>query len=152
MLLNSRKRNSGVAMIEFVAVAPLILLLIFSVSEVGRALIRYNALTKGLHEGARYAASFALLGTTGTVNIDAQLTTRVKNVVVFGNPQGQGSPQLDGLTIGQITLTAVNATEISVDAVYPYQPMIGPTLRTFGLGSAPTTSFNMQAGITMRAL
>jgi hypothetical protein len=115
-------------------------------------LIRYNALTKSLHEGARYASSFALLGTTGTVNLDAQLESEVKNVVVYGNPQGQGQPLLPGLLVGQVSLTGISATEIQVDATYPYQPLIGPTLQTFGFGPSINFAFNMRAAVNMRAL
>ena len=150
--LQSRNRSAGVALVEFVAVAPVIMFLILAVTETGRALIQYNTLTKAVQDGARHAAAFALLGTTGAINIDAQLTTEVGNLVVYGNTQGTGSAVLYGLTTAQIQLTEVSPVEIGVTATYPYQPLIGPTLQTFGLGPGPTTTFNMRAAVNMRAL
>ena len=84
----------GVATIEFAIVVPVLLLLLFGVTEVGRALVRYNTLTKAVQDGARYAAAKGLLGTTGNVNVTAQLTTEVRNVVVYGNTAGAGTPVL----------------------------------------------------------
>ncbi len=152
MYLHSRHRSSGVAMVEFVAVAPVVMFLILAVTETGRALIQYNTLTKAVQDGARHAAAFALLGTTGGINLDAQLTGEVVNLVVYGNTAGTGPAVLDGLTPGQIQLTEVSPLEISVSATYPYQPLMGPTLQTFGLGASPTTAFDMRAAVNMRAL
>ena len=87
-------------MVEFTIVLPVLLLLLFGVTELGRALVRYNTLTKAVQDGARYAAAYALLGTTGAVNVDAQLQTEVRNVVVYGNTAGTGTPVLGGLATG----------------------------------------------------
>jgi Flp pilus assembly protein TadG len=147
-----RSVERGVAMVEFTVVLPLVLALILGVTEIGRAMIRYNALTKAVQDGARYAASLALRGTTGTVNVDPQLEADVRNLVAFGNTAGSGNPVIDGLAPGQVTIVQTAPQEIRVDASYPYQLLIGPTIPFFGLGSSTITSFNMQASVTMRAL
>jgi Flp pilus assembly protein TadG len=147
-----RKRQRGAAMVEFTVMLPVFLLLILGVTEIGRLIIRYNALTKSVHDGARYAASLALLGTTQQVVISGQLQTEVRNVVVYGNAAGGATPILQGLAPGQVTLTNSGPGQINVSATYPYQALLGPTLLNFGLGSSTTMSFNMQASVTMRAL
>ena len=148
-----RPDQAGIAMVELTIVLPVILLLILGVTEIGRALIRYNALTKSVQDGARHAAAFAIRGSTGVVDIDAQLTSEVQNVVVYGNPDGTGSPILDGLVAGQVALTDIGGGEIRVDATYPYVPLFGTGIPTFGLGSGPLSlAFNMQAAVNMRAL
>jgi Flp pilus assembly protein TadG len=139
-------------MVEFTIVLPVLLLLLFGVTEVGRAIVRYNTLTKAVQDGARYAAAYALLGSTGGVDVDAQLQTEVRNVVVYGNTVGAGSPVLAGLLPAQINVVDAGGDQIRVDASYPYQPAFGAALPNFGLGSSISTSFLMQASVTMRAL
>jgi Flp pilus assembly protein TadG len=147
-----RKRQEGVAAVEFAITLPILLLLMVGVTELGRALVRYNALTKTVHDGARYAAAYALLGTTGNVNVDAQLQTEVRNLIVYGNKAGAGQPVLAGLLPTQIQVVDAGGDEVRVDVSYPYQPLLGPVLPDFGLGSSITTSFVMQASVSMRAL
>ena len=65
-------------------------MLLLGVTELGRAIVRYNALTKAVQDGARYAAAYALLGTTGAVNIDAQLLHRGAQLIVYGNTGRHG--------------------------------------------------------------
>lgn len=146
------RRQRGIATTEFAIVVPVLLLLLFGVTEVGRVLVRYNALTKAVQDGARYAASYALLGTTGVVNVDAQLRAQVRNVVVYGNTAGTGTPVLAGLQPAQIQVIDAGGDEVRVEAAYPYQPLFGSALPNFGLGSSIGTGFVMQASVSMRAL
>jgi hypothetical protein len=139
-------------MVEFTIALPIVLFMILAVAEVGRALIRYNALTKAVRDGARYAASEALLGTTGAVVLDAGLENEIRNLVVYGNPEGNGTAILQGLEPDQIAVSSPGAGQIRVTASYPYQPLIGPGLPTLGLGSTTSLAFDMQAAVSMRAL
>ncbi|HVJ28669.1 MAG TPA: TadE/TadG family type IV pilus assembly protein, partial [Gammaproteobacteria bacterium] len=84
MLQRAFHRHTGIATVEFAIVLPVLVMLLLAVTEIGRAMVRYNALTKAVQEGARYAAAYALRGSTGAVNVDPQLLTEVRNVVVFG--------------------------------------------------------------------
>jgi Flp pilus assembly protein TadG len=148
----SLRRFRGVAMVEFTIVLPVILLLILGVTELGRAMIRYNALTKAIRDGARYAASNALEGTTGLVNIDAGLVGEVQNVVVFGNPAGTGYALMSDLSPGHVSISAVGTQEIRVDVDYPYVPLLGNSIPSFGTGSDLSFAFTMRASVNMRAL
>jgi Flp pilus assembly protein TadG len=139
-------------MTEFAIVLPVLLLLLFGVTEIGRALVRYNTLTKAVQDGARHAASYALLGTTGAVNVDAALLAATRNVVVYGNTAGTGQPLLGGFTPAQVQLIDAGGDLIRVDAAYPYVPLLGTVLPNFGLGSSINTGFVMQASVSMRAL
>ena len=147
-----KRREGGVAMTEFMIVLPLILLLIFSVTEIGRAMIRYSALTKSLQDGARHAAAYGLLGTTGAVFIDPALDAEIRNLVVFGDTQGAGAPLLDGLTTQQVSISVPQPGWIQVDANYPYVPALGTTLPSFGFGPSRSVAFDLSASVTMRAL
>ena len=145
-------RSRGIATVEFTIVLPVLLVLLLGVTEIGRSMLRYSALTKAVHEGARYASAFALNGSTGVVEVNAQLVNEVRNVVVYGNQGGTGGVVLGGLQPAQVTVVDLGGDWVRVDASYPYQPIIGPVLPNLGLGSSINTSFVMQASVTMRAL
>ena len=139
-------------MVEFIIVLPLVLLAIFAITEIGRVIMRYNTLTKAVQDGARHAAAYGLLGTTGSVNIDAALDTEIRNLVVFGDAQGGSSPLLEGFTTGQVQISLPQPGWISVNAVYPYIPALGSSLPSFGFGSSTNMTFDLRASVTMRAL
>jgi Flp pilus assembly protein TadG len=147
-----RRGQRGLAMVEFTIVLPVLLLLLLGVTELGRALMRYNALTKALQDGARYAAAHALGGDTKVVNVDAQLQADVRNVVVYGNKAGTGRPVLHGLLPSQVLLVDAGGDQIRLEANYPYVPIFGSLLPDFQTGSSIATAFTMQASVSMRAL
>lgn len=144
--------EAGLAMVEFMIVLPLVLFLMFGITELGRVIIRYNTLTKALEDGARHAAAYGLLGTTGSVYIDPALDAEIRNLIVYGDAQGNGTPLIDGLTTQQIDISVPQPGWIQVTATYPYVPALGSSLPTFGFGSSLSTSFDLDASVTMRAL
>lgn len=150
--LASARKARGLAMVEFVIVLPVILLLAFGVTEVGRMLQRYNTLTKSLQDGVRHAAAYGALGTAGSVLIDAALDAEIRNLVVYGNAVGGGAPVLDGFDTSQISIQVTAPGLIEVSASYAYTPGLFSSLPTFGFGPSPTLAFTMQAAVTQRAL
>ena len=73
MQKSRRGSERGSAIIEFALVLPLMLLLIFGITEFGRALMTTNILTQAAREGARVQATAA--DTTATkVRINAVLS------------------------------------------------------------------------------
>jgi Flp pilus assembly protein TadG len=147
-----RLKQAGLASIEMVIVTPLLLLLILGVSELGKTLVQQNTLNKSVRDAARQVSSFALLGTTGTVLVTADLVADARNLVVFGNVAGLGSPQLQGFAVNHVTVSDAGDNLIMVRADYPYSPIFGPVLATFGLGTGPTLGITLTASVRMRAL
>lgn len=147
-----RCRESGVAIVEFTIVLPLLLLLLLATAEFGRALFQYNALNKTTRDAARLVASRALLGTTSVVNISAQLQSEAANLLVFGNVVGGGTPLLPGLSTGNVVVADAGEGYISVSASYAYTPLIGPELPTFGIIPPVDLRMGMQSTVVMRAL
>ena len=148
-----RRQQTGAAMIEMVAVTPLLLLLMLGVSEIGKALIQYNTLNKSVREAARQVARTALLGTTGTVSISDELELEGQNLVVYGNIAGAGEPRLLGLTIDSVSVLPAGDNLVLIQANYPYVPLMGPVLQTFGYGTdIATGGFTLTASVMMRAL
>lgn len=151
-MIFTRRKQTGAAMIEMVVVTPLLLLLLLGVSEIGKAFIQYNTLNKSVREGVREVASRALLGTTGTVLITPELADEARNLVVYGNTAGTGSARLPELSVDHVSVTDAGNDMVLVQANYPYVPLMGPVLETFGFGDKPGLNVTLTASVTMRAL
>lgn len=113
----------GAAIVEFALVLPLLVLMSMLVVELGRAMYQYNALAKTVRDGARYL-SMQLPGTQAT---------EARNLVVYGNVEGTGSPLVLGLTPDHVpaptwqpagTDPIINTVTIQVSG-YTFQPMFG---------------------------
>ena len=87
-----RNRQNGTALVEFALILPLMLLLTFITTEFGRAMYQYNTLTKSVRDAVRYAS----------VRTPNTQITEVRNLVVYGNPGGRGSPLALGLTLANV--------------------------------------------------
>ena len=87
-----KNRQNGTALVEFVLILPLMLVLTFITIEFGRAMYQYNTLTKSVRDAVRYAS----------VRTPNTQVTEVRNLVVYGNPAGTGSPLALGLTLANV--------------------------------------------------
>jgi len=148
-----RGYQSGTATIEFAVALPLLLAVLMATAEFGRMLSQYDTLNKAVRDGARYLAANALAagGTTGVITITPAVTTATKNLVVKGNTTGAGNALLPSFTAGNVTVTNLGNGYVSVSAAYPYVPMLGASLPTFGSGSV-NTAITLNATTVMRPL
>ncbi len=144
--------HRGMAMVEITITLPLLLFLVVAICELGRGYLHYDVLTQQVRDAARYLAGRALLGTTGIVNISAQLETETQNLVVYSQTTPTGTPRLPSLAPSQVTVSNLGGGNVSVSVSYPYVSFFGATLPTFGLGPGLALTFNMQAGVIMRAI
>ncbi len=151
-MITKRMNQAGIAMIEMVAITPLLLLLLLGIGEFGKAFAQYNTLNKSVREAARQVASEALLGTTGTIFITPDLAADARNLVVYGNVAGSGNPRLPELSSDHVGVTDAGNNMVLVQARYPYVPIMGPVLLTFGLGDEPSLGITLTASVMMRAL
>lgn len=87
-----RKKQAGVALIEFALVLPLLLVLTLITTELGRALYQYNTLTKSVRDAVRYLS----------VQYPGINTDQAKNLVVYGSLSNTGSPLAFGLSTNQV--------------------------------------------------
>jgi len=144
------RRSQGIAMLETVIVLPFLVMLILATAEFAQAFWDYNTLTKALRDGGRFAASQGLLGSTGVVVVTDELRTDVRNVVVYGNTRGTGTPRLNTLTSGTISIEAPGDGDILIRASCDYDSLFGliPTI----YGSVYSAPFSLNASIRMRAL
>ncbi|HEX2531971.1 MAG TPA: TadE/TadG family type IV pilus assembly protein [Burkholderiaceae bacterium] len=139
-----KKKQHGVALIELALILPLLLLLTFIATEFGRAMYQYNTIAKSVRDAARYLS----IQTPGTH------TTEARNLVVYGNLAGTGTPLAIGLDLAQVPLPTwqtagatplINTVTVRV-AGYTFNPLFGSV---FGVNFGSITYSDISA--TMRA-
>jgi Flp pilus assembly protein TadG len=111
----------GVAIVEFALILPLLLVMTFIVTEFGRALYQYNTIAKSVRDAARYLS----VQTPGTH------VTEARNLIVFGNIAGTGTPLALGLTTSLVpnptwqplgTGPVINVVTVKVSG-YTFRPL-----------------------------
>lgn len=148
-----RHGQRGVAAVEFTIALPLLLTLLLAISEVGRAFLQYTTLTHAARSSARFVAAWAERGQAGTINLDATLLNNARNLLVYGDIAGSGTPLLPGLAPGMVTIRDAGTNSISVAVTYTYQPMIAPGPPNFVQGGSFLDGLlNLRTEVVMRAL
>jgi len=122
-------RQQGTAMIEFALILPLLLVLTFTVTELGRAFYQYNVLAKSVREAARY-----LSVRSPGVDVD-----KAKNIIVYGKPGGGSNPVVPGLSLSNVpnpvwstagAYPVINTVTVAVTG-YRFTPLAASV---FGIG------------------
>jgi Flp pilus assembly protein TadG len=93
------KRRSGSVMVEFALAFTLLWTCLAGIFQFGYGLYCYNALTIAVENASAYAT---------TVDFDATaqtFITKIKNAVVYGDPNGGAAALAPGLTTGQVAVT-----------------------------------------------
>jgi len=149
---SSAGAQSGIALVEFTIVVPLLLLMLLGFTELGRALMQYTELTKTTRDAARYLSS-ASLGDGDSKLTDA-LITKGKDLVVYGQELPGTEPLLPGLSTEDVVVddTFDAGTHVRVQVSYSYQPMIGAFLPSFGFGPDIDLGFTLVSTSDMRVL
>ncbi len=145
------RKQQGIAVLEFMLTAPLLLLVVFAVSELGWAFHQYHTMTRATQDGARHAASLAMNGSIGLILLDSALVQETSNLVVYGNTVGSGEPLLPGWSIGDVSVSSPDAAHVEVRAIYNYVPIVGRIPAFYG-GDPINMAFEMNGTVQMRAL
>jgi Flp pilus assembly protein TadG len=101
-LTRFRRDEGGVQLVEVALVVPILLLLFGSVAEFGRYFYEYSSAAKASRVGARYLASKCAN--------NASYQTTAKNLIVYGNAAGTGSPVLPGLSTANVQIDYTGQT------------------------------------------
>lgn len=89
-------RQYGVAAIEFGLLLVPLVMLVFGITEFGRAMYQYNTIAKGTRDAARYMS----VQTPGNANA----MSAARCLVVYGKTACSGAPLVTGLSVGNVTI------------------------------------------------
>ena len=145
-----RRDDRGLQLVELAIALPVLILLFAAVAEFGRYFEAYTTLAKGSRVAVRYLAT-ARLGGCDDMN--------TKNLVVYGNLAGTGSPIVNGLTVNNVKITRRNEAGAETSG-FPATVTIEITnfkhTPIFDLGKLMKTSLTMnidiKPSVTMRYL
>ena len=141
------REERGTQLVELAIVLPIFLMMFGAAAEFGRYFYEYTTLDKAVRAGSRYLVTAA---------VNSAEDTKAKNIVVYGNPAGTGTPVVKGLTPAHVTITRTGGAPVLPETVkvqitdYKYQPV-------FDLGkliNVPSLSMNIDVkpSVTMRYL
>lgn len=142
-----RKDERGIQLVELAIVLPIFVMLFGATAEFGRYFYEYTTLAKASRAGARYLATSA---------VKPAEDAAAKNIVVYGNSAGTGSPILSGITTANVVITRQGYVSGLPETVtvqissFKHQPI-------FDLGQlikVPSLSLNVDVkpSVTMRYL
>lgn len=120
LLKGFMRSERGTQLVELAIVLPVVLMLLGAAAEFGRFFYTYQTLSKATRVGARYLTIESAAGTA-----DA----KAKNLVVYGNQSGTGSPVIAGLSGGNVRVVRTGGTNSIPERVtvriegYTYQPV-----------------------------
>lgn len=141
------RNERGIQLVEVAIVVPIFLMLFGATAEFGRYFYEYTTLAKASRGGVRYLATNIVTGGNDTI---------AKNIVVYGNPGGTGTPILTNLTTSQVVITRQGGSPILPQTVtiqitgYTHQSIfnLGALTKVVGL----TTDVAVKPSVTMRYL
>ncbi|MGZ5051780.1 MAG: TadE/TadG family type IV pilus assembly protein [Methylobacter sp.] len=143
------KKQQGSSTVEFAIMLPLLILLVVMVAEFGIMFYRLNAVNKSVQIAARYLSDVSVNYSNNSAD-----KANAKNLAVYGNVAGTGSPIVPNLSLADIAISNVGAQHVRVVASYNANLVLGNALSTLmGLasgGSAPTSAMALQASSVMR--
>lgn len=142
-----RRDERGIQLVEVSIVIPIFLMLFAATAEFGRYFYEYTTLAKAARVGTRYLATNPVKSTEDAI---------ARNIVVYGNPAGSGSPILTGLAPENIEITREGGVPVLPQTVrvqvvgFKHQPIfdLGLLTKTVGL----SLNIDVKPSVTMRYL
>ena len=136
--------DRGLQLVELAITLPVLILLFAAVAEFGRYFQSYTTLAKGTRVAVRYLA---------TASADGSDDLFAKNLLVYGNVAGTGSPIVNGLSVTNVNINRQNVVDGSTVTIeitdFQHTPI-------FDLGKLMSSSLSlaidMEASATMRYL
>lgn len=131
----AKQKQTGLAAVEFVVSAPIMIFMFMFVVELASALIQYNTMAKMVQNGVRHA-TVELLGTASSQPCNQEgMVNATKDIVVYGkvvvptdpdaepDPSPTPSPILDSITKDKVSVTCLDSY-ITVTITHEYIPQI----------------------------
>jgi Flp pilus assembly protein TadG len=121
-----RRDERGIALTEVAIVMPIMLILFAATAEFGRYFYEYTTLAKAARLGSRYLTVSQINPLNPSVFVDE---AQAKNLVVYGNTGGTGTPILTGLSTTHVIVSKSGGVAtvpelVTVEIVgYQHQPI-----------------------------
>jgi Flp pilus assembly protein TadG len=137
----------GTQLVELALVLTLMFMLFGATAEFGRYFYEYQTLAKASRVGARYLAS---------APVSALEDTNARNLVIYGNTSGTGSPVLSGLNAEQVVITRAGGVPILPQTVtvkivgFQHQPIFD--LGKLTKNASLSLNIDVKPSVTMRYL
>lgn len=137
LLHRFRKDERGLQLVELTIVIPILLMLFAGTAEFGRYFYEYTTLAKAVRVGSRYLSTAPTKGTEDAI---------AKNIVVYGNTAGTGSPVLPGLAVSNVKITRIGGEALIPDRItveitgYTHRPI-------FDLGALLNRRLSMNVAV-----
>ena len=144
--LKAWRDERGTQLVELAIVMPIMLLLLGATAEFGRFFHTYTTLLKGTRAATRYLVS----------QPPGEGTVAARNLVVYGNVAGTGTPIASGLTTANVLITPnSNGSGLTQTQTVEIQNFVYVPLFDLGRLTRSSTlslSVNVGAKSTMRQL
>lgn len=142
-----RRDERGLQLVEVAIVIPVFLMMFGAVAEFGRYFYEYTTLAKASRVGSRYLATAMVSGAEDAV---------ARNIVVYGNTTGTGTPILTDLSTTHVVITRQGGTPVLPQTVtvsivgFKHQPIfdVGKLINVTGL----SLNVDVKPSVTMRYL
>jgi Flp pilus assembly protein TadG len=138
-----KRDERGLQLVELAIVLPVMVLLFAGAAEFGRYFYEYTTLAKGSRVAARYLV---------TAKTNGDDDAAAKNLVVYGNIAGTGSPIVNGLTVANVSIARRNASGGLMTGGVPKTVTIQIISFThtplFDLGGLTRSSTTLNIGVT----
>jgi TadE-like protein len=137
--LNAKSDQRGATLFEFAIGATVFMTAMFAVLEFGRALWTHNALSDAARRAARYAIHQPASNPPGVKTTGTDVgpsVDKIKNVAVYGDPNGGTNPMVNDLTIDKVHVRyqdfglGEGTVGVTIEG-YQFQfaiPMVGTTI------------------------
>ncbi len=120
--------EKGTGLLEMAVMMPFLLLLGAGVFEFGNIFYQKMLMESGIRDSARYLAR---CNTLGPLDCDF---TKARNIAVYGDPDGGGSPRIAGWSTNLVFISYINTTNNVVGGLPEYRG--GSTIQTVRVTSA----------------
>ncbi len=147
-----RRRERGLAAVEAAIVLPVVIFLMLATAELGRAFYQYSTLVKAARNGVRYLANEAAVGDTRVIDLTAEKISSTRNLVVFGNMDGDGSPVIETFSTDDVTVSSPDPDYVEVEIAFDYQPLFASLPGLTGGADIDMTLITLSVSTSMRAL
>ena len=124
--------QKGVAAVEFGLLLVPLVTLAFGITEFGRAMYQYNAITKATRDAARYMS----MQTPG----DAGAAATARCLAVYGQTSCSGNPLVPGLATGNVSVKD-SSTHPGTHALQPVSVGGGPATGVANLVTVEVSGF-----------